>query len=300
MTLLAACSSAEEQNSVLYSRSDVRTPETAPKYIEQPTAVDTSQVVSLANESVRSAGPSIGIGRGGGIGSGYGRGGTTAHRDTAAAAPVYTSSPGTLDESNVPVPSSSPNILRPVDEVLKQLPWGNIAFNTPTSMKLGETKTIQLLLSASVTGQELANQLTEPGVATETAQIHISSNMEAQLSGSSFKISAILPERQAIGSTGTEEWKWEVTPTATGRHKLHLVISTDVDVEGSHSSYVIQVYDRDIVVNVSGGQVVLDFVKGNWQWLWTVLVVPLAGWGWKRSRASAQATRQVSRRRKTG
>jgi len=43
--------------------------------MDQPTAVDTSQAVGLANDYVRAAGGGgIGIGRGGGVGSGYGKG----------------------------------------------------------------------------------------------------------------------------------------------------------------------------------------------------------------------------------
>jgi hypothetical protein len=50
-------------------------PDTAPQQMEQPTAVDTSQAVGLANDYVRAAGGGgIGIGRGGGMGSGYGHG----------------------------------------------------------------------------------------------------------------------------------------------------------------------------------------------------------------------------------
>ncbi|HVN27972.1 MAG TPA: hypothetical protein VMT64_05765 [Candidatus Binataceae bacterium] len=54
---------------------EVPMPDTAPQAMEQPTAVDTSQAVGLANDYVRAAGGGgIGIGRGGGVGSGYGRG----------------------------------------------------------------------------------------------------------------------------------------------------------------------------------------------------------------------------------
>ena len=54
---------------------EVPMPDTAPQQMEQPTAVDTSQAVGLANDYVRAAGGGgIGIGRGGGVGSGYGRG----------------------------------------------------------------------------------------------------------------------------------------------------------------------------------------------------------------------------------
>src|SRR5260221_1322833 len=54
---------------------EVPMPDSAPQQMEQPTAVDTSQAVGLANDYLRAAGGGgIGIGRGGGMGSGYGHG----------------------------------------------------------------------------------------------------------------------------------------------------------------------------------------------------------------------------------
>ncbi len=54
---------------------EVPMPDTAPQQMDQPSAVDTSQAVGLANDYVRAAGGGgIGIGRGGGVGSGYGKG----------------------------------------------------------------------------------------------------------------------------------------------------------------------------------------------------------------------------------
>jgi hypothetical protein len=54
---------------------EVPMPDTAPQQMDQPTAVDTSQNVGLANDYVRAqGGGGIGIGRGGGMGSGYGHG----------------------------------------------------------------------------------------------------------------------------------------------------------------------------------------------------------------------------------
>src|SRR6266481_4445696 len=70
---------------------EVPMPDQAPQQMEQPTAVDTSQAVGLANDYVRAAGGGgIGIGRGGGMGSGYGHGigsgfGGTADTVTATA-----------------------------------------------------------------------------------------------------------------------------------------------------------------------------------------------------------------------
>ncbi len=54
---------------------EVPMPDTTAQQMSEPTAVDTSQQVGMANDYVRAAGGGgIGIGRGGGMGSGYGHG----------------------------------------------------------------------------------------------------------------------------------------------------------------------------------------------------------------------------------
>jgi hypothetical protein len=54
---------------------EVPMPDTAPRQMDHPQAVDTSQAVGMADDYVRAAGGGgIGIGRGGGMGSGYGHG----------------------------------------------------------------------------------------------------------------------------------------------------------------------------------------------------------------------------------
>ena len=63
-----------------------------------------------------------------------------------------------------------------------------------------------------------------------------------------------------------------MTAKDVGSHKLHLVIFAVVD----NSMAELRSFDQPIVVNVTIGQKVARFVGGNWQWLWAVILAPLA------------------------
>lgn len=181
-----------------------------------------------------------------------------------------------------PAPSapSSSEIFAEVDRMLDDLPEGNIAFNAPTEMNLKKTATIQLILSMQKSIEELKASLEAEGE-KQGAAIKVSRLMEARLTGADFQITTIGDEEQAVSFASPTEWKWDVKPKSEGPHKLHLTLSIVLD---DKSRRVFRTFDKTIMVEVPPSQKVGDFVTNNWQWLWTVIVVPLAGWIWGRNR----------------
>jgi len=173
-----------------------------------------------------------------------------------------------------------------VDRILAEMEWGNIAFNVPTSLNLQDTATIQLILSLRKPIDEL-KQIIEAQGEREGAQIRVYNDMEARLSGPDFQITAVTPEKQGISGSEVTKWEWAVKPTKTGRHDLHLTLSAVFTVEGISTSRVIRTFDKTIEVNVTLHQKTTNFLEKNWQWLWTVILIPVAGWLWRRRKTSA-------------
>ncbi len=179
-----------------------------------------------------------------------------------------------------------PNLMPPtslhfIDEILSQLEWGNIVFNAPKAMQFKETRTIELLLSNSVSEQQLRAEL-EKVERIESARVRISNQMEARLSGAGFRIEAILPEKQAVGSEDIVKWKWDVTATEVGSHRLHLTLSAILTVSGRDTPFVIRTYDRDINVEITLAQRFSSFFSKHWTWLWAAILVPVGGYVWKK------------------
>lgn len=217
----------------------------------------------------------------------------TAEAEAQASWPAPASKAPKPAESIRPVPLSMPSMSPPpvglpppasslssVDHFLASMDWANIAFNSPPKLNLHETAQIQLLLSLKKTIDELREEIAAVGE-REGAKVKVSNRMEARLSGPDFQITAITGEEQAVGSTDTVEWKWEIKPTASGRHNLHLTLTALFSVDGAATRRAVRTFDKTIEVEVTVGQWASDFFEKNWQWLWAAILLPIAGWLWK-------------------
>ena len=172
-----------------------------------------------------------------------------------------------------------------VDSILGKLEFGNIAFNAPKTMNLHATAVIQLLLGLEKPIDEL-KQMIEAAGEKEGERIHVSGRMEARLSGPNFAITAITPEIQAVSRNNVTEWKWEVKPSSAGDNYLHLTLSALLNVDGESTPREIRTFDKDIQVDVTWSQRVGSFFETNWQWLWAVILVPIAGWLWNKKKTT--------------
>lgn len=183
------------------------------------------------------------------------------------------------------LPNPQPARLSAVDELLDQMEVARIAFNAPDSINVDQTAVIHLVLGVAQKMDELKERIEAEGEQVG-AQVRVSSQMEARLTGASFAITAITPEVQAISGTQTTEWKWEVEPKRVGSHSLHLTLSAIVTFEDTSVSRAIRTFDRVIQVEVTWPQRVGGFVRRNWQWLWAAILVPVATWFWRRRKRS--------------
>ena len=201
-----------------------------------------------------------------------------AHAPEAPQAPMES-----VKQKPIATKAMSSTSLRLVEEIVNNLEWGNIAFDTPKKMKFEEPKIIKLLLSPTKSVQELQSSL-KSHEQIESARIQISNKMQAKLSGPGFKIEVLDPQEQAVSIGKTTQWRWQVTPTKDGDEdqNLYLTLSAIINVSNQKSLFVIQTFDKTIKVEVSVSQRISTFVAGNWQWLWASILVPLSPFIWKR------------------
>lgn len=172
-----------------------------------------------------------------------------------------------------------------IDQVLKKLPLGNIAFNVPHEINIDETHIIQLVLGLEATIDEL-KQMIKAEDNKESANVRVSTTMEARLSGSNFAVTAITPEVQRISRSDATKWTWEIKPLKKGPQYLHLTLSALIDIDGKTTQRAIQTFDKKIEVEITGFQEMNIFLENNWQWLWAVILAPALGWLWKKKKES--------------
>lgn len=186
-----------------------------------------------------------------------------------------------------PTPLPSPDFAA-IDRALEALPLGSIAFNVSTVMTLNRSDSVRLLLSPSMSVEELQKQLAEQlsrDAKVEGIEVRIAPRMEARLTGTNFSILALTPEVQPVTWKEPTEWRWEVMATEAGSQALHLTLTAVLQIEGKDSTRALRTFDRDIEVQVTWPQRINGFAAENWQWLWTTVAVPIAVWLWgKRSK----------------
>ena len=190
-----------------------------------------------------------------------------------------------------PDPAADPTSSE-IDRILKGLALGNIAFNTPESMSLNEAKKVELLLSSSLSPENLKKEVEKQNVegSIQVEEIQISDQMEATLTGDGFQITEVLPARRAISKTGVTEWKWDVRALKEGKLRLHLTLNALVTVSGNPpQQHTIRTFDKEYVVVVGVKDTVISFARQHWQWLWTTVLLPVGAWLWKRKRKEAAA-----------
>jgi len=186
-------------------------------------------------------------------------------------------------------PSSNPmvNPMLLVDEYLKELPLGNIAFNAPKAMKVDEQIGIHVLVSGSSSvgdiRAELERRIKEKEF--EAYAIKLSPLMEAHLTGENFTIQAVTPEKQAVASSATTQWQWDVTPRRGGLQVLHLAMNVIVYVRNSPEPRTVQTFDRTIEIKVSTMRRVTDWARDNWFWVLPLIgaVIAIVKWILKKS-----------------
>jgi hypothetical protein len=172
-----------------------------------------------------------------------------------------------------------------IDELIRALPVGNIAFSYPPEMFEGDSGDVDLLLSVTEAADELKTHLR--GEARDTAQLQVSTRMRAELKSDKFTITSLSPEEQVVGVNDSTEWRWKIRSAMAGDHSLHLGLSAIIDVDGREKPKSIKTFDRVIRVRVKKGDRVINFLKENWQWLAGTLLIPLAIWVWASRRRAA-------------
>ena len=193
---------------------------------------------------------------------------------------------GSLPFTGKPVRPPRGRVLDSVDRVLAHMELANLAFNVPKTIRLGSTAEIQLLISTEQTIRQLRAKITALG-AKAGATIRVAPRMEARLTGLGFKILENTPEVQAIGGPGPTEWTWDVEPNVSGTRQLHLTVSALITVDGKETPRTIETFDRVIQIHVTFMDRLSGFAGRNWEWLWTGIVIPLAGFLWRqRKRAT--------------
>jgi hypothetical protein len=178
-----------------------------------------------------------------------------------------------IEATAVPPAISVDETLAMIDSQLANTLQGNIAHSAPSNMQVDETAEVTLLVSPSLTTDELASEITTSDE-IRTAAINITPWMLAELispNPDAFDIRPIHEDaQQPLSTVEPTEWKWLITAEEEGDSRLILVISRLVQVEGRESWRQVEEYRYPIEVSITFGGRLRNLTAGLWDVKWWI------------------------------
>lgn len=159
-------------------------------------------------------------------------------------------------------------------DITEQLYNASMAFDVANTTLMGERLKAQLLINPVKEVEELVNEL-KSKKARINESVEISRIVSATLTGNDFIITPVTPQKQAISKNRNTEWIWTLEPKTPGDHEISLDIAAVVRIDGESTEYHIVTFSRNVDVKVKPVDEVLKFIKSYWQWLFTVLLLPV-------------------------
>ncbi len=212
---------------------------------------------------------------------------TESSQPAAAGTDATTRPPRSIPKSDsvAPVPRNA------VDLLLETLDFAPVAFNAPEEMNLGQNGRILVVIDPAGDFAEFDEFTSRIGEIVED-EVQVTTKMSAELSGTlGLQVNPTGPQPQLMTMKESTKWWWDVTAIERGSQTLRLTIRAHAQIEGFDSRRDLETYHREIDVRVTVEQRVLGFIRRNWEWLWTVLLVPIGGWIWARLRRQAPMDR---------
>ena len=192
--------------------------------------------------------------------------------------PTAAKEPGMGAVSTPPVSANPSTTLAAESAKIDALVQGSAGVSAPPSGKVSETFTVYLRVSPDKLTALLANMKAEhPENATLQGKgVKLTPRMTATASGEGFDISPKEGQVQAVSSTDTTAWQWQVTPTKSGVKTVTIRLTGNLIVEGVDTPRTFFLDDEHIQVAISPG----GFLEQYWQWLATTVAIPIVGALW--------------------
>jgi hypothetical protein len=192
-----------------------------------------------------------------------------------ASSPVIPPSPAILPTfatgrpttAPLPTPTPPPNPAEVVQQQLDKLSQGEIAFNPPSRLKIGDKARVEARIARQSGTSDLTTGIQGPG-APQVQPISTSTFMGAELTGDGFEIKELSNRNQVVQLDKPSEWAWDIKATKLGRQALHLhvwvrIVAPPVPEQVKD----LPVLDQDVDVQVNPAYSIGQFWETNWQWV---------------------------------
>jgi hypothetical protein len=164
-----------------------------------------------------------------------------------------------------------------------------LAYNVQDHMRVGRTYR-QKVLVARDSEADLLERFRDLGPVKQQ-QLLANARLRVRLIGDpdTFTIIPLNTEDQLLAVLDEASWEWNVTPRRGGRHELHVVLSLRIATPQGLEAQDRPPITLPVSVDEPRWNRVQRFVGAYWQWLTTVLLLPVLAWLGRRLAQRRQA-----------
>jgi Flp pilus assembly pilin Flp len=156
----------------------------------------------------------------------------------------------------------------------------------PDRAEVGQDVAVTLTISPRSTIEQLRTRTELQGGAADVRVAKIAARMRAQLiAPAGVTVVTAGSEERAVSDQDDTMWHWTVTPNQTGDLALKALLIAPVDIDGKETPYEVRAFEAKVTVFVTPTTWVRRFASAHWEWLWTVLLIPIGKWLWGRKSA---------------
>lgn len=153
-------------------------------------------------------------------------------------------------EERAPPTSTIDPVSKVVEDELSRLSPGQILYNPPQEMTVGEKERVEVRITKNFT-KNLSEGLRGRGE-PQTANISVDTFMKVRLTGYNYYIESLSPEDQPVSSERATQWDFDVTPLESGNQALRLSVTVRIKMPNEPEEQMdVNVFERQIQVKVN-------------------------------------------------
>ena len=177
--------------------------------------------------------------------------------------------------------------------MVARLPWAATALKAPAHMRVGQTRTVTLLLDPTYTPASGVDTVTLPADIRDSLRaglvgedtlatvdfkpVRRAEKMLARLEGPGFAIDPAPSQdsrlKKGVPEGRRTEWRWDVTAVSGGTQVLRVTLYALMNLDGE-TPVEFQVLRHEIEVDVTWTDYLAGFAERNWMWLIMLLLAP--------------------------
>jgi hypothetical protein len=146
-----------------------------------------------------------------------------------------------------------------LDAIIKKLPEGQIAYNIPSTMFVGERSFVKVNLTKDLS----ADISREFGSEVKIERLKLNTFMKIDLIGDDFEIKPVTETSQIINNSSVFQWEWIVLPKQSGIKELILKVSARLKMsDATQEPYTLKTIRTSVKVENNPQY----FLGQNWKW----------------------------------